>query len=1571
MIEHSLAIRLVQTLAHSLWIGALAAVIVWSVCRFVAQTSNTRYALWLAALLIVVVSLPATFFILPGKVDSTINTESLTQQNNLTMSSVTSTQQVENTQLVPEIKSEQAESESLISLANTMAQPPIEEKAAIKFTWAEWLVAGWLLGMIVMCGRLIVLLNRGRNLRRLSSAIDDARVLQIFQQTTERLQLKKIPVIAWSAEITVPAVVGFVRPVVLLPLTVSTGLTSAQLTAMILHELMHLKRRDPWVNLIQLLTELVCFYNPAIWVISRNIRNEREYCCDDAVLQLGEVDAVDYADALVVVAESAQHSKSVPPTILGAALKRVSGLKKRIDRIFGQPAASQPLFSGNLLIAVVVLMIAIVGLVASGDTAPTEPETLATAVDESERSRFLKMLNDSDPFIRQTALNALSEQADTTLVPQAIKMLKDSDSSVRYIAASILHEQANPALVPQLIKMLKDPDVFIRTTAAKALSKLEDNRAVQPLIDVLNAAQDQNELSTTIHALAMIRDERAIDPVAKAILENPTLTVRSIREVTRFDDVRIRDALFAMLSTEDGLDFKYIHMLADMDERRLIPLLLRKLDDPKTRNFRSAVNVLGRLKATEAVEPLLRLLTTITKRDRFSDVPDLTSAIFALSDIGDERAIEPLLDLLQREQNNKILRSLCHALVEFGEQRALPQIEKLRTHKDRRLRNTAEYAVYDIKLGANRARRKSGASKALAMARESLNNADEKLVRAAIRYIARHAEDQRTVNLGPLTQHKNDVIRKAALTALLSDESDQATEILAASIATNDTDHQAAIFALAKRGDKRAFPMLVELTQDSNKYTQRAAAEHLLFFGREANPALCRLLESSDPSTRRAAISSLYKVADESSLDALLVYVAIEERDDAVGRVITALGRINHPRSIAYLKSVLDDPLQQHSLNAARSLVRLGWKPATKEERIRYLVASGKLQDELVPRTQMVDSHTIGEFQMNVPIQTDLSAGTSEYPNMVYIGSIEFRENGNKLTATLRESSNSSPRTTFRLVVRLLDKGGIQIGESQRDIATSGISLFGVILQSGFEPMQLELGSFDTKRIDRFELSLKEVPRKFPVDTTITPPVELKFPSDQRLSLNLSAKRGNHSVLHYDSVTFKKDKPDTRGRPIFSGQVSVNNAGGLNADWRMWMIALDAENNVIGRGSHNLTTKLPEDAESKQESVTVPLKVWGDVSTIKKLRAGVRLTEVRTGVKGNRVTESVSHSIPKSAKPLILDDGTAESRRSIAASGHAVRFHRPASQRYLEAVQIFAARYGTRKPPKADFYVYVLDGNQKLITELTFPYSTIERGDLKWHTLRTPSIELPDDFHIAVAFNPHRTKGVYLGLDDSPSKTSSFTGLPNDGFTALDKSQIWMVRPFIAPKATADLGTRPLADRPAVSTVNPFAGCIEVHSVAGASAGKQSYGGSGPAIDINVQELVPQDVALHSLRLKGIRLYASRYGSGYDPKKTMLDILVTGKGAKTQWSHSFPFSHFGYREKWIDLVIPDAPLISEFLDQGKLTLGLDPHATQFKGVYFHYIKTTGDESGARGIVPGKRYFDVPNRKWMIRVFLAK
>lgn len=81
--------------------------------------------------------------------------------------------------------------------------------------------------------------------------------------------------------------IGWIRPVILLPLAVATGFPAPQVELILAHELAHLRRWDPLVNLFQVVLETVHFYHPVVRWISRDVRNEREICCDRLALTLG------------------------------------------------------------------------------------------------------------------------------------------------------------------------------------------------------------------------------------------------------------------------------------------------------------------------------------------------------------------------------------------------------------------------------------------------------------------------------------------------------------------------------------------------------------------------------------------------------------------------------------------------------------------------------------------------------------------------------------------------------------------------------------------------------------------------------------------------------------------------------------------------------------------------------------------------------------------------------------------------------------------------------------------------------------------------------------------------------------------------------------------------------------------------------------------------------------------------------------------------------------------------------------------------------------------------------------
>jgi HEAT repeat protein len=151
-----------------------------------------------------------------------------------------------------------------------------------------------------------------------------AELRTMLARIARRLGLSRPVRIAESLLVDSPAVIGWLRPVVLVPASLASGLTPLQVEAILAHELAHVRRHDYLVNLAQALVETLLFYHPAVWWISARVREEREHCCDDlAVAVCG--DGRVYAAALLSLEEHRAPRLAAAATG-GALLSRIRRL---------------------------------------------------------------------------------------------------------------------------------------------------------------------------------------------------------------------------------------------------------------------------------------------------------------------------------------------------------------------------------------------------------------------------------------------------------------------------------------------------------------------------------------------------------------------------------------------------------------------------------------------------------------------------------------------------------------------------------------------------------------------------------------------------------------------------------------------------------------------------------------------------------------------------------------------------------------------------------------------------------------------------------------------------------------------------------------------------------------------------------------------------------------------------------------------------------------------------------------------------------------------------------------------
>lgn len=199
--------------------------------------------------------------------------------------------------------------------------------------YLPWLVALWAAGVALLSLRALLHWRGLSRLIRRGIAMPEWNGR--LQQLCRRFGLGKVGLL-YSDHVETPTLVGWIRPVILLPAAVALGFPAAQIELILAHELGHLRRWDHLVNLFQVVVETVLFYHPVVHWISRDLRDQREICCDSLVLSLGQANPRDYVATLAdleqlrlegpaalalsatggVLLERVQHIAKVPTTRL-------------------------------------------------------------------------------------------------------------------------------------------------------------------------------------------------------------------------------------------------------------------------------------------------------------------------------------------------------------------------------------------------------------------------------------------------------------------------------------------------------------------------------------------------------------------------------------------------------------------------------------------------------------------------------------------------------------------------------------------------------------------------------------------------------------------------------------------------------------------------------------------------------------------------------------------------------------------------------------------------------------------------------------------------------------------------------------------------------------------------------------------------------------------------------------------------------------------------------------------------------------------------------------------------------
>jgi beta-lactamase regulating signal transducer with metallopeptidase domain len=281
-----------------------------------------------------------------------------------------------------------------------------------------WLVEAWLLGVAFLSLRSaggFLLLERER--RKQSAEVRPC-VLEICRTLQAKLGLNRAVAYCECKWLQAPAVVGWFRPVVFFPVTALTGLSEEQLEVVIAHELAHIRRFDPFVNVFQVCVETLLFYHPAVWWLNKRIRAEREHCCDDVAVALCG-NAVEYARALTLMEEW----RSVP--VLAMAANR-GPLTERIVRVLGL----KTLGAGMRGIGLTGSVLCLAAALASGNALLGMAHPPLAHAGSSAQATFTPVSNSAQPQAAQGA-----SAPTQTPKPSAGQSASPSSTGASYIDA--------------------------------------------------------------------------------------------------------------------------------------------------------------------------------------------------------------------------------------------------------------------------------------------------------------------------------------------------------------------------------------------------------------------------------------------------------------------------------------------------------------------------------------------------------------------------------------------------------------------------------------------------------------------------------------------------------------------------------------------------------------------------------------------------------------------------------------------------------------------------------------------------------------------------------------------------------------------------------------------------------------------------------------------------------------------------------------------------------------------------------------------------------------------------------
>jgi bla regulator protein blaR1 len=361
--------------------------------------------------------------------------------------------------------------------------------------WAEqllpYLSAAYLILMIFLSVKWVIGYRYTLQIRKEGLVKMPANWRVFVQDTARQLGITREVRIFLSEKIASPLTIGFLKPLILVPVASINHLTVAQLEAILLHELAHIKRYDYLVNILLSVAEISLFFNPFTRLFSTHIRKERENSCDDWVLQF-QYSASTYAEALLRMAQM----QATPAFVMAAAGSHQNELLNRVKRMIG---AHENRFTYKKQLLSFLLVTGILSSVAWFHPTQSKKTTAETL-----------------PKVTNSSVNRVREVQPVAIEPMAVKVTNPLFNPAFFLSNSLKKEMSeNLELASREIeaslnsKEVREAIQQIPTTLQGAFQKIQTEKNWElsdwkdELVKIEKAEQEMKQAYKTLDTSTM------------------------------------------------------------------------------------------------------------------------------------------------------------------------------------------------------------------------------------------------------------------------------------------------------------------------------------------------------------------------------------------------------------------------------------------------------------------------------------------------------------------------------------------------------------------------------------------------------------------------------------------------------------------------------------------------------------------------------------------------------------------------------------------------------------------------------------------------------------------------------------------------------------------------------------------------------------------------------------------------------------------------------------------------------------------------------------------------------------